>query len=368
VLPIRRWALLILAIFFLFSMFGFLIDMLDLAHKPLMIVLAWTLFTGLIAVVYLLVLAKAPRLLIAAIALHLVGSWLVNLLIHRYAVGLSHPSIDHSIRLDSIASLILSLAACICFLLFIQTEGRRALQLQTELSLAHEIQRTLVPSVHVRTAQSEIYGISLPSEKVGGDLVDVVTLSDGSTVAYVIDVAGHGLPAGILMGMIKTAIRTHLFDLPDLCVLLERLNNVLPAVKEPQMYATCAMIRLPARTEGSYRIDHTTAAHPSIVHLCNSQKTTMRLSIEQLPLGLLPSTYLSEQVFASPGDLFLMLTDGVLEVENSKGEDYGFGPVERALIERSAAPLQQIAESILKDLRAFGPQRDDQTLLVIRVL
>ncbi len=246
VLPIKRWALLILAIFFLFSMFGFLIDMLDLAHKPLMIVLAWTLFTGLIAVVYLLVLTKAPRLLIAAIALHLVGSWLVNRLIHRYAFGLSHPSIDHSIHLDSIASLLLSLAACICFLLFIQTEGRRALQLQTELSLAHEIQRTLVPSIELRTEQYEIYGVSLPSEKVGGDL--------------------------------------------------------------------------------------------------------------------------SEQVSVSPGDLLLMLTDGVLEVENSKGEDYGFGPVERALIERSAEPLQQIAESILKDLHAFGPQRDDQTLLLIRVL
>lgn len=208
VLPIKRWALLFLAIFFLFSMFGFLIDMFGLGHKPLMVALAWTLFTGLIAVVYLLVLAKAPRLLIAAIALHLFGSWLLNLVIHRYAVGLTHLSIDHAIRLDSIASLLLSLAACICFLLFIQTEGRRALQLQTELSLAHEIQRTLVPCVQVRTDQCETYGISLPSEKVGGDLVDVVTLSDGSTVAYVVDVAGHGLPAGILMGMLKTAIRT----------------------------------------------------------------------------------------------------------------------------------------------------------------
>lgn len=63
-----------------------------------------------------------------------------------------------------------------------------------------------------------------------------------------------------------------------------------------------------------------------------------------------------------------MLTDGVLEVENSKGEDYGFDPIEKVLIERSAEPLQQIAKSILKELGAFGPQRDDQTLLLIRVL
>ena len=60
VLPIKRWVLLFLTIFFLFSMFGFLIDMIGLGPKPLMVVLAWTLFTGLIAIVYILVLAKAP--------------------------------------------------------------------------------------------------------------------------------------------------------------------------------------------------------------------------------------------------------------------------------------------------------------------
>jgi serine phosphatase RsbU (regulator of sigma subunit) len=56
----------------------------------------------------------------------------------------------------------------------------------------------------------EIYGISIPSSEVGGDLVDVVPLSDGSVFAYIADPSGHGLPASILMGMIKTAVRTQL--------------------------------------------------------------------------------------------------------------------------------------------------------------
>lgn len=50
---------------------------------------------------------------------------------------------------------------------------------------------------------------------MGGDLVDVVPVPDGSVFAYAADVSGHGLPAGILMGMIKTAVRTQLFDLPS---------------------------------------------------------------------------------------------------------------------------------------------------------
>ena len=49
-------------------------------------------------------------------------------------------------------------------------------------------------------------------EKVGGDLVDALTLANGDTVGYVADIAGHGLAAGLLMGMLKTATRTALRD------------------------------------------------------------------------------------------------------------------------------------------------------------
>ena len=102
----------------------------------------------------------------------------------------------------------------------------------------------MFPIVDWRSARTEIYGVSLPSAEVGGDLVDVVPLPDGSVFAYVADVSGHGLPAGILMGMIKTAVRTQLFDLPSPTAVFERLNEVLPAVKEPHMYATCTALRI----------------------------------------------------------------------------------------------------------------------------
>jgi hypothetical protein len=90
------------------------------------------------------------------------------------------------------------------FVIFIQTEGRQTIQAQTELALAHSIQETLVPRLDLTLANCRIFGISIPSDKVGGDIVDVVLLPDGSVAAYVADVAGHGLQAGILMGMVKT--------------------------------------------------------------------------------------------------------------------------------------------------------------------
>jgi hypothetical protein len=88
-------------------------------------------------------------------------------------------------------------------------------RLSTELASAHSIQRTLVPPISASFSGYDLNGLSLPSEKVGGDLVDVVLLPNRSVLAYVADVSGHGLQAGILMGMVKTAVRTILLESCD---------------------------------------------------------------------------------------------------------------------------------------------------------
>jgi serine phosphatase RsbU (regulator of sigma subunit) len=70
------------------------------------------------------------------------------------------------------------------FFWFIQAEGRFAFRAQTELALAQSIQQTLAPIIDLAIAGCEIYGVSVPSEKLGGDLADVVSLSDDRAVAY----------------------------------------------------------------------------------------------------------------------------------------------------------------------------------------
>src|SRR5262252_5401028 len=74
------------------------------------------------------------------------------------------------------------------------------------LILARGMQRTLVPRIAFRDAHVKAYRRSIPRGAVGGDLVDLVA-SDGDTVAHVADVFGHGLSAGMLIGMVKTAVR-----------------------------------------------------------------------------------------------------------------------------------------------------------------
>ena len=92
---------------------------------------------------------------------------------------------------------------------FITKQGSESIRMQTELSLAHAIQSTLVPTIWFENKSFEAFGRSIPRWEMRGDIIDVVE-SEGCLLAYLVDVSGNGLPASQLMGMLKTAMRLSL--------------------------------------------------------------------------------------------------------------------------------------------------------------
>ena len=246
---------------------------------------------------------------------------------------------------------------------FVTTEGLDNVRMQTELSLAHGIQATLVPTLSFETPTFEVYGKSIPSTEMGGDLIDVVE-SDGSLLAYVADISGHGLAAGQLMGMLKAALRVSLQFHQQPVALLESADRVLPAVKGPDMYATLALLHF----DGSAQAEYALAGHVPILHYRHRRGDTAWLSMEQFPLGLIPGgRYASQRVSYSPRDLFLLLTDGITEVVNERDEEFGLARLERLLSQHAAQPLSQIWELVMGEVKQHGLQQDDQSLLLLRV-
>jgi sigma-B regulation protein RsbU (phosphoserine phosphatase) len=246
---------------------------------------------------------------------------------------------------------------------FVTREGLAAVRMQTELSLAHGIQATLVPTLSFETPSFEVYGKSIPSTEMGGDLIDVIE-SDGSLLAYVADISGHGLPAGQLMGMLKAALRVSLQFHQQPVALLESADRVLPAVKEPDMYATLALLYFDSLAQAEYAL----AGHVPILHYRHRSGDTARLSMEQFPLGLIPGgRYASQRVSYSPRDLFLLLTDGITEVVNERDEEFGLARLERLLSQHAAQPLSRIWELVMREIKQHGVQQDDQSLLLLRV-
>ena len=146
--------------------------------------------------------------------------------------------------------------------------------------------------------------------------------------------------------------------------LLESADRVLPDLKEPDMYATLALLQFDGSAEAEYAL----AGHVPILHYRDRSRDTARLSMEQFPLGLIPGgCYASQRVMYSSGDLFLMLTDGISEVPNERDEEFGLARLEQLLTQYAAQPLPRIWELIMEQAHHHGLQQDDQTLLLIRV-
>jgi serine phosphatase RsbU (regulator of sigma subunit) len=248
------------------------------------------------------------------------------------------------IHFASTAIMLVVIVSYVFFVAYIRREGLESFRMQNELALAHGIQKTLVPPVTLHSACFEVYGISYPSDKVGGDLVDALYLPGGDAIAYLADIAGHGLQAGILMGMLKTATRTALLDAGErephrtLPVLLDRLNTVLPEVKEPHMYATFTGFRLGA--DGS--IFYALAASPPILEWHAADRRSSHTDEPQFPLGLLPvPSFDGESLVTAPGDLVVVATDGVLEVADKSGEEYGVERLEQVIAANSKDALMR---------------------------
>lgn len=382
--PMGQLVVLMAAVFLLFSVIGFYIDVMSGGVVPYSITLGFAIGSGLNAVLWIYTLARLPNLFLIALV---VFQFLIGWVNQGIAFGISqifHPVAvqpEAGLHFAGTAILVAAVSSYFFFIRYMGITGKETFRLKNELELAQSIQKTLVPPVTRHTPLFEMYGISEPSEKVGGDLVDLVELRGGDTVAYLADIAGHGLQAGILMGMLKTAARTALTDGnttdgdgPNgeaiLSTLMQRLNLVLPQVKEAHMYATFTALRLNVDGQSFYGM----AASPPLLHWRAEEKRMIRIEEQQFPLGLLPvSEFPASRLGMSAGDIVVIATDGILEVNaralsarSKDGAEFGIEALEALVASNAQLPLPELAATILRTVRSFGRQVDDQTLLLVR--
>lgn len=226
-----------------------------------------------------------------------------------------------------------------------------------------DIQNTLAPPITYAGASLEAHGQSVPKDELGGDLVDLV--ADGPNItAWIADVSGHGLRAGILMGMIKTAVRYGLLLGQPLAKLLDDVNRVLPAVKEPNMYATLAALRF----DGSNTVEYISAGHVPLLHYRRRHGDVVRYCTPQFPLGLFAGAgYTPRPIRCEAGDVFVLVTDGLVETGEERDAELGLERVADTLRSLVAHPLEEMVRRMHAEVEREGEQQDDRTVLVVRV-
>ncbi len=287
--------------------------------------------------------------------------WLVAVLSKGRSIhALQFGTFEHYALFNAAIASVLIGAGYLLFLYAFITEGRRYYETLSEIRLAGAIHRSLVPEINAAVDPFEFYGCSWPSGEVSGDLVDFVQ-HDRGWFAYVADVSGHGVPAGVLMTMVKSAARTWLAAVGP-CGFLPALNQVLLPLSAPNMFLTLAFL---SYTQG--KMELATAGHVPVLHFDRLAGTVSERSISNLPIALLSDVQFEvSEMSSGSGDVFVFLTDGMTEVVDNHDCDLGLEPLKSVLIENAAAPLPELARRLRDRTFQHGKQTDDQTLLLIR--
>ena len=350
----------IFAIFLIFSTTGYLHDIMSSGRCSTLQLVVHVMVSGLVAVLWVVSFTHDMRVLPLAIL-----SFFVNIFLQDMWIP-TDPAHDLQTRLtiDSIGILLALILGFIFLIQFILSEGVQHIRLRTEIKLAKDLHDVLVPPIRFENASYEIYAKANPTDEIGGDLVDVCVNEDDLT-CYIADVSGHGVAAGALMGMFKTAMNASLQNDATIVEAFNQSNKVLHPQKKRSMFITCACIRFSLNNTVEYSV----AGHLPILHLRARENKIVHLSCKQIPITAKPDyDYHSKQARLESGDLFVLLTDGLTEVTNSEEQEFGIAGIEELLLSYHHLSLNDLFTTVMNEAAKFGQQIDDQTMLLIKCL
>lgn len=219
-------------------------------------------------------------------------------------------------------------AQTLCNIIAVAVENRRLFKqsmikerISKELEVASEMQKLLFPSDLPSNRKMDLSAKYIPRHAVSGDYYDFIPLGDEEYIICIADVSGKGISAALLMANFQATIRTlfkyQRFEMP---FLLEELNKIVMRSAKGEKFITFFIAHYNAHTR---KMNYVNAGH-NHPFLLNGRKVTM-LKDGCIGLGMLdelPYVNVGKLVL-NPNTTFVLFTDGVVELENEAGEQFG---------------------------------------------
>jgi sigma-B regulation protein RsbU (phosphoserine phosphatase) len=242
-------------------------------------------------------------------------------------------------------------------------------KLESELSIAAQIQRTMLPKINV--GADSLYQISAllkPARIVGGDFYDFFVMGNDRLCLIIGDVADKGFPSALQMARTITLIRTLTKASSTPSEILTSVNQELCAENDECQFVTvfCGVLEL-----DSGRFTYASGGHDAPILVRDRQVQVMKLETSP-PLGLYEEAIFEQNecnLFAN--DLILFYTDGITEAMNSVGEFFSDTKLIEMLTSypptsptKGVRTIQHFCQQFVGD----APQSDDMTLLAMQYL
>jgi sigma-B regulation protein RsbU (phosphoserine phosphatase) len=258
--------------------------------------------------------------------------------------------------------------ACVCIEHLSEEEVHH---LETQLELAQNVQRTLLPQTVPNVPGLEIAAFSRPAQIVGGDYFDFIEFGAGYHGLAIADVAGHGVSASLHMASIHAMLHAMAPVSNSPAEIVGRVNELFI---HNIRFTTFVTFFIGAFDSTTKTLTYCNAGHnPPIVlrKEGNREGSITRLGPTGAAIGLIEGSRFGEKTIdLYEGDLVVMYTDGVTEATNPQNEEFGQERL-TALIERvRESTPREVVQEIREDLAVFcegKPLADDTTVVVCRV-
>jgi sigma-B regulation protein RsbU (phosphoserine phosphatase) len=240
-------------------------------------------------------------------------------------------------------------------------------KIEKELQIARDIQLSFLRQEPAAFTGLDIAFLNIPSSKVGGDYYEVMPLNGHEIVFSINDVAGHGIPAALLVAVFRSSFVYQLRHGKDIATTISHLNRLLAETTEANLYVTSFTCKVDA---ASGVLEYINAGHPPPLVLRGSKVLAMddsRLAVGMFPTADYPVTRFQLQ----DGDVLVFYTDGVVEAANEKDEEYSRERLASAAAARRHLPAADLQAAVLADIRNFCGRNDfadDLTLMIVKYL
>ena len=243
--------------------------------------------------------------------------------------------------------------------------------LEEQLEIAREVQSKLLPSLTEKYVGVQLATEYTPARQVGGDFYDVFLVKENRIALVMGDVAGKGVPAALLMGVIHGAVRSSLWAESAVSHELasQRLNRLLCECASEAGYATMFWCYYDYST---HSLSYVNAGHcpPLLMRKNGGEVEISRLDAGGPVIGILPQArYEQTRLEVCSGDVIVMYSDGLVEAANSRGEEYGEIRLRELLTTATEKSVDDIRRAILTAVAAFSGDaelQDDRTFVVVR--
>src|SRR5215813_5277679 len=253
----------------------------------------------------------------------------------------------------------------------IEVDHRRKTE---ELAFARQLQLSMLPTRNISLDNVEIIGQMRTATEVGGDYFDFIEMADGRICIAVGDATGHGMAAGLVVGMVKMGLINGLQRMnghASVKTLVEDLNRALKRSLSQRGMGMCLGAAI--LDTSTLKVEVVSNGMPAPYHYRAASRGLSLIESQAPPLGFLQQVNVRPvELRLQPGDAMIWLSDGFEERQNYKNDIWGSEQVERTLAricgEESFA--ENIARRMIEacDGAAGGrSNEDDMTIVVAKV-